>query len=151
VAAPKEVGRRLGIPREEREHLEQIQMLSPVDRVGVDRRSALKGGLPRRDRYEDCRHRKNHRKPKSEIIWCPGHLFPPGTTEVARSILRAKSGELCELLHTQHHHIFMDAIKDLYQTPICCPCPYRLRGWYWFGIVVFALAILVIWYMEVVR
>src|SRR5262249_37358814 len=57
-----------------REHLEQIQMLSPVDRVSVDRRSALKGGLPRRDRYEDRRHRKNHRKPKSETIWCPRHL-----------------------------------------------------------------------------
>jgi hypothetical protein len=56
--------------------LEQIQMLSPVDRVAADRRSALKGGLPRRDRYEDRRHRKNHRKPKSETIWCPYHLFP---------------------------------------------------------------------------
>ena len=26
-----------------------------------------------------------------------------------------------------------------------------LRGWYWAGVVVFALAILIIWYMGVVR
>jgi|RhiMethySRZTD1v2_1073278.scaffolds.fasta_scaffold1841035_1 hypothetical protein len=77
-------------------------MLSPVDRVGVDRGSALKGGLPRRDRYEDRRHRKNNRKPKSETIWCPGHLVPPGTIEVGRGIVRVKPEELCELLHIQH-------------------------------------------------
>src|SRR5262249_58720339 len=60
-------------------HLEQIQMLSPVNhfaRRSRPSRSALMVVRPRRDRYDDHRQRKNHREPKPETICGLCHLFP---------------------------------------------------------------------------
>ena len=60
--------------------LEQIQMLSPVNRFGGDRHScivrSIRGGRPHRGRKDDQRQRKNHREPKCEAIWFLRHVFP---------------------------------------------------------------------------
>ncbi len=60
--------------------LEQIQMLSPVNRFGGDRHSrivrSIRGGRPHRGRKDDQRQRKNHREPKCEAIWFLRHAFP---------------------------------------------------------------------------
>src|SRR6516165_10407263 len=77
------------------DHLEQIQMLSPVNhfaRRGRPSRSALMVGRPRRDRYDDHRQRKNHREPQSETIWCLCHLFPLMATNRNRADYGASPG-----------------------------------------------------------
>jgi hypothetical protein len=56
--------------------LEQIQMLSPVNRVAMrDRRSRIvlrmRGRRPSREYQDDQRQRKNHREPKCETVWFP--------------------------------------------------------------------------------
>jgi hypothetical protein len=49
--------------------LEQVYMLSPVDRVGGgDSRSELMGERPRCDRYDHHRQCKNYREPKSKAV-----------------------------------------------------------------------------------
>jgi|SRR5262249_45352787 len=70
--------------------LEQIQMLSPIDRVvGGDRhsRSELMVGRPCRDRYDDHRQRENHREPECKAIWFPCHLSPSWQRPAMRLVL----------------------------------------------------------------
>jgi hypothetical protein len=60
------------------DQLEQIQMLSLVNRVGGDRhsRSALMVERPRRGRKDDHRQRNNPREPKCKAISFLCHVFP---------------------------------------------------------------------------
>src|SRR5260370_2490331 len=64
--------------------IEQIQMLSPANRVAIrDRRSRIvlrmRARRPSREYQDDQRQRKNHREPKCETVWflCHVCLWPP--------------------------------------------------------------------------
>src|SRR5262249_13672578 len=78
------------------DHLEQIQMLSPVNHFARRSRPGLSAsmvGAPRRDRYDDHCQRKQHREPKSETIWCLCDLIPSWQqTEIARTMARRPAG-----------------------------------------------------------
>jgi hypothetical protein len=87
--------------------LEQIQMLSPINRVvtrGRCRRVGrrMRGRRPSRDQQDDHRQRKNHRDPKSEAIsfLCHVCLLALESMSLWRT-LKGQIGEMCELLHTR--------------------------------------------------
>ena len=68
-----------------------------------------------RTNLEDRRERpKDRREPR--WFWFRCHLFPSWQTKSLGRIVRAESGETCELLHTSNHHSFDGNNKgSLYQ------------------------------------
>jgi hypothetical protein len=70
------------------DQLEQIQMLSLVNRVGGDRhsRSALMVERPRRGRKDDHRQRNNPREPKCKAISFLCHVSPRGPGSMLRML-----------------------------------------------------------------
>ena len=70
--------------------LEQVHILSPVDRVGRDRHSRdLIGERPRRDCDDDHRQRKNYREPKSKAVWFLCHVL----IEPVRNVIRQRTDD----------------------------------------------------------
>ena len=109
--------------------LEQIQMLSPVNRVAMrDRRSRIvprmRGRRPSREYQDDHRQRKNHREPKCETVWflCHVCLWPP-ECRCRRPTLRTEiSRDACTASHSRE----IDAAPC---SPILSPdrCPLGTR------------------------